>query len=223
MKFISNLFASSDQPNSLGAKFRFKRQADFEAFFFRTFSKNEPIRILDLGGTTYFWENSNIPNLPEIKITLLNLYLEASHHPNIKTVTGDATNLANFKEGEFDLVFSNSVIEHVYTRDNQLKMANEIQRVGKHYFIQTPNKYFPVEAHYALPFAQFYPKSLTYILLTKTKLSRLQKWDPIAAKQYLEEILLLDESDLKELFPNSKIYKEKVLGLVKSITAHNLY
>ncbi len=223
MSFISDLFASSDQPNSLGAKFRSKRQAVFEDFFFSIFSKNEPIRILDLGGTAYFWEKSNIPDLPNISITLLNLHLESSEHPNIQAVTGDATKLVAFKEKEFDLVFSNSVIEHLYTRANQLKMANEIQRVGRFHFIQTPNKHFPVEAHYALPFAQYMPSSWVYFLLTKTKLSRLQKWKPEAAKQYLDEILLLNEQDLKSLFPNSKIYREKVLGLVKSITAHNLY
>lgn len=221
MSFISDLFASSDKPTSLGAKFRAKRQADFEAFFFRTFSKNAPIRILDLGGTGYFWEKSSIPDLPKVTITLLNLHIESSPHPNIESVVGDATELLDFKDDEFDLVFSNSVIEHLYTSENQQKMANEIQRVGKYYFIQTPNKYFPVEAHYALPFAQFYPKNLTYFILTKTKLSRLQKWHPEDARQYLNEIILLDEAGLKGLFPGSKIYREKVLGMVKSITAHN--
>lgn len=221
MSFISDLFASSDKPNSLGAKFRAKRQADFERFFFKTFSDKNPIRILDLGGTAYFWEKSNIPNLPNISITLLNLHLETSQHPNITAVIGDATQLIDYKENEFDLVFSNSVIEHLYTRANQQKMAAEISRVGKYYFIQTPNKYFPIEAHYALPFAQFFPKRLTFFLLTKTKLSRLQQWTPTAAQQYLDEIVLLDGKSLKALFPHAKIYQEKVFGLVKSITAHN--
>jgi hypothetical protein len=116
MSFISDLFAPSDQPTSLGARFRAKRQADFEVFFFRTFSKNEPIRILDLGGTAYFWEKSNIPDLPNVSITLLNLYLETSKHPHIETIMGDATELIDFKANEFDLVFSNSVIEHLYTK-----------------------------------------------------------------------------------------------------------
>jgi hypothetical protein len=221
MSFISDLFAPSDQPSSLGAKFRAKRQADFEAFFFRTFSKNEPIRILDLGGTAYFWEKSNIPDLPNISITLLNLYLETSKHPHIETVMGDATELIDFEANEFDLVFSNSVIEHLYTKENQQKMAAEIQRVGRYYFIQTPNKHFPVEAHYALPFAQYMPKKLVYFILTQTKLSRLQKWEKAAAKQYLEEIRLITAPEMKDLFPNSLIYEEKLMGLIKSISAHN--
>jgi len=222
MSFITDLFASSDHPNSIGAKFRSKRQKDFEVLFYKVFSKNKPFRILDLGGTAYFWKNSSIPDLPNVTITLLNLYQEASDHPNITGVTGDATTMPQFETDSFDLVFSNSVIEHLYTIENQEKMAKEIMRVGKYFFIQTPNKYFPIEAHYALPFAQFYPKSLTYFLLTKTKLSRLQNWKPEDAKQYLEEIRLLDEKGMLGLFPKASIYREKILGLVKSISAHNL-
>jgi SAM-dependent methyltransferase len=222
MSFISDLFAPSDQPSSLGAKFRAKRQKDFEALFYKVYSKNKPFRILDLGGTGYFWKNSSIPDLPNVKITLLNLHQESSNHPNITGVEGDATQMPQFESGLFDLVFSNSVIEHLYTFENQRKMADEVLRVGKYFFIQTPNKYFPVEAHYALPFAQFYPKSLTYFLLTKTKLSRLRSWKSEDAKQYLKEIKLLDEEGMRDLFPGASIYQEKLLGLVKSISAHNL-
>ncbi|WP_332912525.1 hypothetical protein [Algoriphagus boritolerans] len=120
------------------------------------------------------------------------------------------------------MVFSNSVIEHLYTFENQRKMAAEVQRVGRKYFVQTPNKYFPVEAHYALPFAQYLPKKLLFFLLTNTKLSRLTRWESRAAQQYLDEIRLLNEKEMKSLFPKSKLLKEKVLGMTKSLTAHNL-
>lgn len=177
---------------------------------------------MDVGGTDYFWKNSLIPDIPNTEIILLNLHQEFSDHPNIVGMKGDATSMLEFETGSFDLIFSNSVIEHLYTFENQQKMANEVMRVGKYFFIQTPNKYFPVEAHYALPFAQFYPKSLTYFLLTKTKLSRLRNWDPKDAQQYLDEIRLLDEQQMRDLFPKTEIYQEKVMGLVKSISAHNL-
>lgn len=222
MPALSKLFASSDQPNSLGARFRLKRLKDFEKLFFNNFSENQPIRILDVGGTDYFWKESSILNLPQVEITLLNLHLEESSHPAVKAVTGDATNMSQFGDGSFDLVFSNSVIEHLYDFVNQERMAKEIQRVGKKYFIQTPNKFFPVEAHYALPFAQYMPKSWVYFLLTKTNLSRLQKWDQKDARQYLDEIRLLSDQEMKKLFPKAKLYREKVLGLVKSFAAHNL-
>ena len=76
-------------------------------------------------------------------------------------------------------------------KENQVKMANEIMRVGKKYFVQTPNKYFFIEPHYLLPFFNFCPDKIKYFILTKTKLSRLRKWDHDFAKQYIEEIRLL--------------------------------
>lgn len=222
MPSINELFASSDQPNSLGAKFRTARLKDFESLFYGIFSKKKNLRILDVGGTDYFWKSSSIPDIEGTEITLLNLHLEKSSHPQIFAKIGDATSMNEFSDGYFDLVFSNSVIEHLYDFENQLKMAQEVQRVGKHYFIQTPNRYFPVEAHYAFPFAQYLPKSLMYFFLTKTKLSRLKKWEPQEARQYLEEIRLLSRKEMKTLFPNSNLYQEQVLGLTKSFAAHNL-
>lgn len=222
MSFITDLFAASDNPNSLGAKLRLKRQQEFEALFFSHFKKTDSIKILDVGGTDYFWEKSSLPKMPNVEITLLNLTKEKVNQPGIDSVVGDATCMPQFEDKSFDLVFSNSVIEHVYTWENQVKMANEIQRVGKKFFIQTPNKNFPIEAHYAIPFAQYMPKSILFPILTKTRLSRLQKWDKNDAKQYLDEILLLDEKAMKTLFSGASIYKERMLGLVKSISAHNL-
>ncbi|TFV96285.1 class I SAM-dependent methyltransferase [Algoriphagus kandeliae] len=220
--FLSKIFASSDNPDSLGASFRKKRLAYFESLFFKIFDPEQAIRILDVGGTAYFWESSKLIEYPTIEITLLNLHLEKSELPNIKGEKGDATAMPEFGEGEFDLVFSNSVIEHLYTWENQQKMAQEIQRVGKKYYVQTPNRYFPIEAHYALPFAQYWPKNLLFQTLTKTPFSRFQKWDSQDARQYIEEIRLLDEKEMKQLFPGGKVYREKLGGMTKSITLHNL-
>ncbi|MHA7130361.1 class I SAM-dependent methyltransferase [Algoriphagus namhaensis] len=223
MSSFSELFASSDQPNSLGARFRTKRLQDFEELFFTIFSATQPIKILDVGGTDYFWRDSKVLQLPNVELILLNLHLEKSDHPAIRAVQGDATNMSEFAPHSFDLVFSNSVIEHLYNFAQQKKMADEILRVGKHYFIQTPNRHFPVEAHYALPLAQHMPRSWVYFLLTKTRLSRLEKWTPESATQYLDEIRLLSEREMLRLFPEAQIYREKFLGLTKSFAAHNLH
>ena len=222
MSSLFNFLASSDNPNSLGYKFRIKRLQEFEKMFFSRFSGLEKIEILDVGGTSYFWKNSTLLSHPGLRITLLNLHLVETTHPSIHAVQGDASDMREFETGSFDLVFSNSVIEHLYTLELQQKMASEILRVGKSYFIQTPNVYFPIEAHYALPFAQYYPKAFLHFILTQTKFSRLKKWSPAEASQYIAEIRLLNAQEMKALFPGASLLKEKVLGLTKSITAHNL-
>ena len=181
----------------------------------------KPISILDVGGKINFWENRGLAGNNDYIITIVNIEKEKSLYSNIKTKMGDATDLSPFNDKSFDVVHSNSVIEHLYNFNNQSKMASEIVRVGNKYIVQTPNKYFFIEPHYLLPFFQFLPNKLKYLILTKTKLSRLKKWEENFAKQYIKEIRLLSLKEIKVFFPSSKIYFEKFLGMNKSFTMHN--
>ena len=248
---FKSIFEISEKKNSLGNQFREKRFS----FFLKKFNKiQKPVTILDIGGKINFWENRGIAGNTNFEITLINIEKEKSQYSNIKTKMGDATDLSPFNDKSFEIVHSNSVIEHLYNFNNQSKMASEIVRVGKkhivqtpnkyffiepHYLlpffnivpeimrvgkkhiVQTPNKYFFLEPHYLLPFFEFIPNKLKYFILTKTKLSRLKKWDKNFAKQYIKEIRLLNLKEMKELFPNSKIYFEKFLGMNKSFTMYN--
>ena len=215
---FKSIFEISEKKESLGNQFRNKR---FKFFFNKIKKLKKPVTILDIGGKINYWENRNLAGNNDYQITLLNIDLEHSLYSNIKTIKGNATEMGELEDNSYDLTHSNSVIEHLYDFENQSKMALEVQRVGKKYLIQTPNKYFFLEPHYLLPFFQFLPNSLKYFILTKTKLSRLKKWDQEFAKQYIEEIRLLSEKEMKILFPKSKIYYEKFFGMNKSFTAHN--
>ena len=181
----------------------------------------KPVTILDVGGKINFWENRGLAGNNDYEITIVNIEKETSKYSNIRYEIGDATNLNKFKTKSFDIVHSNSVIEHLYNFNNQSRMASEIIRVGKKYIVQTPNKYFFLEPHYLFPFFQFIPDKLKYLILTKTKISRLKKWDKKFASQYIKEIRLLSFKEMKILFPNSKIYFEKFVGMSKSFTMHN--
>ncbi|AFL83484.1 methyltransferase family protein [Belliella baltica DSM 15883] len=222
MSKIKNLLSPSDNPESIGNKFRSRRFFVFETLIKKNFPLGSELKILDVGGAAYFWRDKDFLKKYKVEIILLNLESSETQHPQLKSIVGDATDLSEYKDEAFDLVFSNSVIEHLYTWDNQVKMANECVRVGKKHFIQSPNKHFIVEAHYTLPFAQYLPNKLLFDILTKTKLSQTRKWDPDAAMQYIEEIRLLTGTEMKMLFPKSTIYKEKFLGMTKSFVAHNL-
>jgi len=59
-------------------------------------------------------------------------------------------------------------------------------------------------------------------ILTRTKLSRLKRWNELEANQYLEEIRLLNEKEMIGLFPGAAMLRETVLGITKSITSHTL-
>ena len=216
---LKKILQDSKQKESIGNKFRKKRFVYFERLISNL---PRPIHILDVGGTEDFWVNRGYNKKEDVKITLLNLKTIITNYNNITSIVGDATDLSLFKEDHFDIVFSNSVIEHLYNFKNQQKMAQEVQRVGVYHFIQTPNKYFLIEPHFLFPLFQFLPKSLKYLLLTKTKLSRGKKWNKKSAKQYIQEIRLLSLKEMKYLFPNSKNKTERFLGMSKSYTLHNI-
>lgn len=216
---MKKIIANSSDKNSLGNSFRIKR-FKFLAKKLENFSK--PISILDVGGTVQYWEARGVQNNDDYKISIINLEKSDSPYSNIEVFKGDATNLSNLQDKSFDLAFSNSVIEHLTLVEKQVMMAKEIVRLGKYYFVQTPNRYFPIEPHFLFPFFQFLPYSVKYFILTKTKLSRGRKRTPERAATYIKEIRLLTTSEMLKLFSGCKVYFEKVAGLVKSITVHNL-
>ena len=193
---LKKILQDSKQKESIGNKFRNKRFVYFERLISNL---PRPIHILDVGGTEDFWVNRGYNKKEDVKITLLNLKTIITNYNNITSIVGDATDLSLFKEDHFDIVFSNSVIEHLHNFKNQQKMAQEVQRVGIYHFIQTPNKYFLIEPHFLFPLFQFLPKSLKYLLLTKTKLSRGKKWNKKFAKEYIQEIRLLSLKEMKYL------------------------
>ena len=64
-----------------------------------------------------------------------------------------------FRDKSFDVVYSNAVIEHLADHYAQQRFATEVARVGRGWFVTTPNLYYPVEPHYHLPLVQFLPQS----------------------------------------------------------------
>jgi len=90
-----------------------------------------PLRVLDVGGVEQFWKHSPLYDDPGLEITLLNIEDQTVDSPRIVSRTGDARDMSMFRDGEFDVVFSNSVIEHVGTFADQRRMALEVQRVSK--------------------------------------------------------------------------------------------
>lgn len=206
------------QEATLAASFRRKR---FQLLYTLVQELPCPVRILDVGGEQRFWEMMGLENIPDYQVVILNIVPQQVNWPNFRAMTGDATDLSQFADRSFDVAFSNSVIEHLGSYTNQQRMAEEIRRVGKAYYVQTPNRFFPLEPHFLLPFFQFFPFRLQVALQQRFNLGWYQK---IPARKQAEAHVrshqLLRRAELQALFPDGYVYSEKVFGLTKSFVVH---
>ena len=169
--------------------------------------------ILDLGGQPMIWDS--VPQC--INLTILNLPGEAasnaaSHH-KIRYVEGDACQVHEFEERSLDSIFSNSVIEHVGPADKQASFAREVRRLGKSYWVQTPSKWFPIEAHCGMPFWWFYPVQLRHYFIERWR-KKLPGWT-----RMVEETTVLTKAELHHLFPEATILVETTFFIPKSYVA----
>jgi hypothetical protein len=176
-----------------------------------------PVKILDVGGTELFWERMGFADDENYQITILNLSKTESHYSNISLVVGDARDMSEFEDEAFDVAFSNSVIEHVGGPAEQRQMAEEVMRVGKGYFVQTPNRSFPFEPHYLFPLFQFFPLGLKVFLI--------RRWYPRIsdrdkATKAAKSVRLLSRREVVDLFPDGKIRDEKLLGMTSSFIVY---
>jgi hypothetical protein len=190
--------------------FRRRRMAQFIAIF----QPNAGHCILDVGGYADFWASSGVSS----EITLLNIDPVPGDGlpPNMHTVLGDGTALP-YRDKSFSIVFSNSVIEHLGSFENQRRFAKECMRVGDALWIQTPSKNFPIEPHFLSPFIHYFPKGLQRrVLRNFTLWGWLTRPSGAEVEQILAEIRLLTFAEMERLFPGCEIKKEKVLGITKS-------
>lgn len=171
------------------------------------------LRVLDLGGQPAIWRDAPDP----LQITILNLPgvamdAEVGQH-QFRYLEGDACNVSGASDQSFDMVFSNSVIEHVGAEAKQQAFAHEVRRLGRSYWVQTPSIWFPIEAHTGMPFWWFYPEALRQRLLRRWH-DKTPEW-----ADTISDTRVLSRRHFETLFPEARIYVETVLGIPKSYTA----
>jgi hypothetical protein len=199
------------------------------------FSVDKRTRILDIGSE----DGSNIFNvLDGLEFDPCNVFIADIDENSVTSgrrrygftgVAIDEMGSLPFGPASFDIVYCSSVIEHVTVahseiwehtngrtfRDAALKhqraFADEIRRIGKNYFVQTPAAGFPVESHTWLPLAGYLPRG--FLLPTMRVANRV--WP----KASIPDFNLLTENDLAQMFPEAAIQKETFLGLTKSLMA----
>ena len=182
--------------------------------FLSAFPITSDTRILDVGGGGHDWDwgewSGAIPHL-----TVLNLTVEDGEADGVRYVRGNACDMEQFVDQSFDIAFSNSVIEHVGSFDNQQRMAAEIRRVARDYWVQTPNRHFPIEPHMCFPFFQYLPLSWRRVIGRYWPFSfeMLRRGNP---ERDAVEVRLLDRAEVERCFPEARVVPEKAFGLTKS-------
>lgn len=198
---------------ALGIVSSFTRQSRMKTFL-DVMEIKSGCKIIDLGGAPEFWNDVNIP----LDITIVNLpgVCEKNTNPNhhtIKLIEGDATNLEYFPDNHFDIAFSNSVIEHVGSRSNQIRFAGEVSRLAPAHWVQTPSIWFPIEAHTGIPLWFLLP-GFVRSYFHKTWNRRYPEWN-----QMVLGTTVISKSAFKKYFPESQIRTERLFFIPKSYVA----
>jgi hypothetical protein len=183
--------------------------------FFDIFAPLLGVRVLDIGGTAQTW-NRESESYVQFPVTLINIRrYDQIEGDRFTSMEGDATELP-FADNTFDIAFSNSVIEHVGTWEKQQAFAREARRVARKLWIQTPARSFPIEAHLLAPYIQYLPKNVQHSIVRWTPRGLLQ---PDVVHEIVDEVRLLTYREVKQLFPDCRILKERLFGLTKSYIA----
>ena len=188
------------------------------------------VRLIDLGGTVAFWENWGLARQPQLDVTLVNdHHIDKTHEnesitlPNIRHRRADVLSLSAADLAEYDVIFSNSLIEHLPGLQCQQQLARAIVDSGRPYFLQTPNKRSPVDPHFPRPYVPFfaaYPRSVQARLLSWSALgsgSAAPSYE--AALERLSNYYPLTARGVRQLFPHARIVMERPLGVPMSIIA----
>ncbi len=184
----------------------------------RTCRGKSDIHILDIGGTYGYWKALE-PMWRDrpLRFTLINLKAETVDDPRFVSLAGDACSMPQFDDDSFDLVHSNSVIEHVGRWQQMKKMAAEVRRLAPAYYLQTPAFGFPIEPHFRAPLFHWLPDSIRIGLIMRFSIGFYPRAKTLdEAMSYFEDAILLDRRRMEALFPDARLVKERYLGLTKS-------
>ena len=199
-------------PTSISSRLRRRR---FDVLV-RTFPDLGEMRVVDLGGRPSMWEQ--LPVRPR-HVLCVNLEPHDPVPSRVATKTGDVCDPEFVRSlGTFDLAYSNSTIEHVGGHSRRRQFADAVRSLAPRYWVQTPNRYFPIEPHVVFPGFQYLPTRLKITIAARWPLSPLGTHGDLA-----EEVLaidLLSLTDLRLYFPGANVWRERLAGLTKSLVVY---
>ena len=175
--------------------------------------------ICDLGGSRHFWQESKLQVNPA-NITILNVSAGATEgykddeNQQIPIILYDGRTIP-CADKTYDLVICNSVLEHVTPEDRE-NLCNEIRRVAKKAYVQTPAYEFPVEPHFIFPLLHWLPRGVARVMARISPWAILSRPNETTFSQYFDGTQLLTRQEVTKLFPTANIYTERFAGLSKS-------
>lgn len=202
-------------------RFRTKRgrilRAQIEALADRL---GRDIVILDIGGRPDYWANVGIDRIARIEMLNVDadeLGLSYAGAPEGFFVNklGDARDLSAYADQSVDLVHANSVIEHVGDWTSMRAMADEMLRVGRSGWMQTPAWEFPLEPHFRVPFGHWFGKPVQARAMSLSFTRRYRSLNRQRRRLAVERINLLSKGEARALFPGAELLVERVI-LAKS-------
>lgn len=169
-------------------------------------NSHEEYQLID----TYPWkQNFAVVNISEEHISAIK-----KRYPEVKAVVCDACELP-WPDKSFDIVFSNAVIEHLGSFERQKTMAAEIMRVGKRWYVTTPNRWFPFEFHMRLPLVTWLPGK-SYL-----RIGNIISYNHLRGKYMFggkrSDLRLMSAGELEKCFPSSKIIKQRVTFMAETL------
>jgi hypothetical protein len=182
------------------------------ALFSATVAPKAGDLILDLGGQPATWRGF----APSLNVLILNLpgvaeRVDGCDH-DMLFVEGDATQ-THLEDESFDVVYANSVIEHVGDAEKRAAFAREVHRLGRAYWVQTPSVWFPIEAHTGMPFWWLLGERMRSKLLARWRRA-LPAWSEMVAGT-----TVVSKAEMRRLFADAEIITERFLGFPKSYIA----
>lgn len=221
----SNYLTNYNNPKSFGSRMRARRLAPLVMLISKVHSQKGKVSILDVGGRETYWKAlpSEFLEKNSVKVTILNLPcdLVGEESAIFAYAVGDACDLSQYPDHSFDIVHSNSVIEHVGNWDRIKSFAKEVRRLAPSLFVQTPYFWFPIEPHFIKLAHHWLPKPLRMSMWLRFKMGERGRASHIdeAMTQLDDEPYLLDMRMFRFLFPDCRIIRERFLLFTKSMVA----
>jgi hypothetical protein len=189
-----------------------------------------PLRIIDLGGSAQMWARWGMTGADGLQVVLANDHrVDTTHRSEalpghfISSWAVDVLELLPSSYADFDVVFSNSMFEHLPSPEAQARLAAAVIASGKPYFVQVPNRRCIVDPHFPHPLAAFFalwPRGLQAWALHRHALGGSGRArSRAAAKAAIDTYHPLSRHELGRLFPGAHVRTEWNLGLPMSLVA----